>query len=213
MTAESRNERLTREHFDALADKYDLNGGTYLSPLPKLCSDRAAELVLARAREGVIDIGCGTGYLLAKLAAEVPGFSGAGADISPRMLDVARGKLAGVPGVTLVEATADDLPFPDESFGAAVCVMSFHHYPRPEAALGEAARVLASGGIYVIADPLRESGTLEESIAAKRADKETGEYAIYTPRELAAMAENAGLEVTGEEFPAEGCFLLVMKKP
>lgn len=213
MTAESRNERLTREHFDALADKYDLNGGTYLSPLPRLCSDRAAELVLAHAREGVIDIGCGTGYLLAKLAAEVPGFSGAGADISPRMLDVARGKLAGVPGVTLVEATADDLPFPDGSFGAAVCVMSFHHYPRPEAALVEAARVLASGGIYVIADPLRESGTLEESIAAKRADKATGEYAIYTPRELAAMAENAGLEVTGEEFPAEGCFLLVMKKP
>lgn len=213
MTAESRNERLTREHFDALADKYDLNGGTYLSPLPRLCSDRAAELVLARAREGVIDIGCGTGYLLAKLAAEVPGFSGAGADISPRMLDVARGKLAGVPGVTLVEATADDLPFPEGSFGAAVCVMSFHHYPRPEAALGEAARVLASGGIYVIADPLRGSGTLEESIASKRADKETGEYAIYTPRELAAMAENAGLEVTGEEFPAEGCFLLVMKKP
>lgn len=213
MTAESRNERLTREHFDALADKYDLKGGTYLSPLPRLCSDRSAELVLARAREGVIDIGCGTGYLLARLAAEVPELSGAGADISPRMLDVARGKLAGVPGVTLVEATADDLPFPDGSFGAAVCVMSFHHYPRPEAALVEAARVLAGGGIYVIADPLRESGTLEESIAAKRADKETGEYAIYTPRELAAMAENAGLEVTGEEFPAEGCFLLVMKKP
>jgi ubiquinone/menaquinone biosynthesis C-methylase UbiE len=43
-------------------------------------------------------------------------------------------------------ATAEDLPFPDESFDAVVSTLSSHHWADPAAAVAEQARVLRPDG-------------------------------------------------------------------
>ena len=56
-----------------------------------------------------------------------------------------------------VQAAAESMPFPDESFDAVTCVYLFHELPpavRREAAR-EAARVLKPGGVFILADSIQ----------------------------------------------------------
>jgi ubiquinone/menaquinone biosynthesis C-methylase UbiE len=104
----------------------------------------------------VLDVGCGTGTLLLA-AAERVGPSGAlhGVEPSVEMAAHARHKARPrrVP-LEVVEASADSLPYPPESFDAVFCTLVFHHLPRPmqEGAIREMRRVLRPGGRAVIVD-------------------------------------------------------------
>jgi SAM-dependent methyltransferase len=49
------------------------------------------------------------------------------------------------------EASADQLPFPDTVFDAAVCAFGVGHFPEPERVLAEMTRVLAPGGVAALA--------------------------------------------------------------
>jgi ubiquinone/menaquinone biosynthesis C-methylase UbiE len=90
----------------------------------------------------VLDLGCGTGRLSAALA-EQSAARVWGVDSSPEMLAVAREKLPA--SVGLKEGQAEDLPFRDGWFDAAVTWLVVHLLDRPPA-LREVARVLVPGG-------------------------------------------------------------------
>lgn len=100
--------------------------------------------------ERVLDVGCGTGELLARLAAKYPAARLAGLDPVPEMLEVARQKLR--PGVELRVGWANELPWPEESFDVVVSCNMFHYITHPLEALGEMDRVLRPGGRIVITD-------------------------------------------------------------
>ena len=106
----------------------------------------------ARPAGAVLDVGCGTGALLAALAQSEPplGVRLAGLDPSPEMLAVARSKLA--PAVELRVGWAEEIPYGDATFDVVVSCSVFHYLRRPMAALAEMARVLAPGGRLVITD-------------------------------------------------------------
>src|SRR2546421_13031193 len=67
-----------------------------------------------QGNERVLDLGCGTGELLARLAAKYPSAQLAGLDPVPEMLQVAKEKLR--PDVDLRVGWANQLPWPDGSF-------------------------------------------------------------------------------------------------
>ena len=100
--------------------------------------------------ERVLDAGCGSGAVTRDIARRV-GRTGlaVGLDTSPALLAVARA-LADEAGlgdrVEFREGDARRLPFPDQSFDAAVCVTVLSHVPQGEAAIPELVRVLRSGG-------------------------------------------------------------------
>jgi SAM-dependent methyltransferase len=93
----------------------------------------------------VIELGCGTAYLSALLARQ--GARPVGVDLTPAQLATAarcqeRFGLA----FPLVEANAEDVPFPDASFDLVVSEYGASVWCDPERWLAEAARLLRSGG-------------------------------------------------------------------
>jgi SAM-dependent methyltransferase len=94
-----------RASYDALAPGYDLlTAGHDHAGWAAQVEGLAARAGLAGRR--LLDVGCGTGNVLAPMLAR--GYTATGADVSPGMLEIARGKLGG--DVPLVEADMRALP-------------------------------------------------------------------------------------------------------
>lgn len=98
----------------------------------------------------VLDVGCGKGALMRKLAehgAETVGVDPAAPTLAPHPSS---------PALRIVAAGAEKLPFTDHTFDAAVFLNSFHHVPLDlmDAALAEVARVVTPGAKIIIVEPL-----------------------------------------------------------
>jgi len=102
--------------------------------------------LLDHRHQKVLDVGCGTGLMSAKLAAT--GRQVVGVDISSAMIKRARRRNHSRLEFTLGDA--EGLPFPDSCFDAVVNLISFHHYPNPSRAAAEFQRVLRPGGRLVL---------------------------------------------------------------
>jgi len=105
------------------------------------CLDLEIKLILdllsPSKGQRILDIGCGTGISLAPLLEK--GLSLTGIDPSPYMLDVAHKRLGN--RVDLHRGVAEDLPFEDNSFDAALLFTSLEFCDRPAKAIEEACRV------------------------------------------------------------------------
>ncbi len=120
------------------AARYDRTRGASSSVLRAL---RAA-LEGAPGRR-LADIGGGTGNYA--LALQREGWDPIVVDRSPQMLAHAAGK-----GLSVLQADAQHLPFPDASFDAAMMISMLHHVEDRGAALAQARRILRSGGRLVL---------------------------------------------------------------
>jgi SAM-dependent methyltransferase len=98
----------------------------------------------------VLEIACGTGLVTRRLRERLsPSLRLVATDLSKTMLDYARAKLDGRKEIEWREADALKLPFEDNKFGAVVCGFGMMFVPDRQAALREARRVLADGGILL----------------------------------------------------------------
>ncbi|HMQ16244.1 MAG TPA: methyltransferase domain-containing protein [Phycisphaerae bacterium] len=187
-----------RSQFDDWAVWYDR---TILNELVFFPSIRACQEELARWQLGrtstpyrVLDVGCGTGSLLALLSRD-PGAEGlVGLDFSPEMLRGAAGKFAGLPAAKrlfAVNGDAERLPFADGAFDFLTCCNSFHHYPHQQQALCEFRRVLRPWGRLVLIDGFRDNllGYVIFEIGVKLAERHVRHARAA---ELRAMLRNAG---------------------
>ena len=117
---------------------------------PQMAFDAVAEVAPRR----VLEVGCGPGELAARIKDEL-GADVVAVDISPRMVELARGR-----GVDARVGDVQELPFAAASFDCAVAAWMLYHVPEPDRALAELARVLEPGGRLVAVtnapDHLRE---------------------------------------------------------
>ena len=88
----------------------------------------------------VLEVGSGVGALLADIESRAGGAFVVGSDISFGMLRRAPARYA------RVLSDAQQLPFGDSAFGAAVLAFMLFHVPEPKRALKEVRRVLQEGG-------------------------------------------------------------------
>ena len=142
-------EALSKKHFDGQAAEYDQRDTYYYSQNGKISCRDIAEQVKRYPFEALLDVGCGTGFLIDMLAKQKPARY-CGVDLSDGMIRVAKGKA--ISGAEFAVGAADRLPYPDGSFDIVACSQSFHHYPYPERAMREAKRVLRPGGLYILSD-------------------------------------------------------------
>jgi ubiquinone/menaquinone biosynthesis C-methylase UbiE len=103
---------------------------------------RVSELAASQHPRRILEVGCGEGFVLATLAARLPGSRLAGLELDEAALGEARRRC---PGATLVRGDACALPFRAESFDLVVCLEVLEHLPDPVRALRELRRVTRAG--------------------------------------------------------------------
>ena len=95
----------------------------------------------------VLDVGCGTGEITARLAEKFPQASFVGLDLEQSHLDRAAARCAQCgPRVRFQIGDALALPFDDATFDLVVCRHLLQAVPDPARVLGEIRRVLRRGG-------------------------------------------------------------------
>jgi len=114
--------------------------------------------LVSGARGRTLDVGCGTGR---DLPLYPPGVRAVAVDPYPQNLARARRR---APGVPLVRARAEALPFRDGSFDTVVSGLVFCSVSDPARGLAEVRRVLAAGGALRMLEHVRARGRLRSRI-------------------------------------------------
>lgn len=182
--------------FDHHAAGYDR---WYETPLGRVVDRLETELFMRmadpRPGERALDAGCGTGRLCGRLAQR--GLAVVGVDVSAAMLETARRWTANQPGVDLVRADMQSLPFPSGGFDLVCAFTALEFVTVPETALRELWRQVRPRGRLVVA-ALNAYGAWarhRRRAAARGGGGLTAQARFFHPWELKAMLQKA----TGEE--------------
>ena len=152
----------------------------------------------------ILDVGCGAAdiprALLEKAARRKQALSITCLDKSDQMLRIAQGGVT-TPGLTFVQGDATSLPYPPQAFDIAMCSLTLHHLPPPQAVvmLRELRRV---SRVTPVVSDLRRSSLAYASVwtyvklfSRNRLTRHDGPVSVlraYTPAEALALARNAG---------------------
>lgn len=138
----------------------------------------------------VLDVGCGTGYLLKKLAesCEIKGY---GIDVESNMIQVAQRQC---PDMQIQLSACEKTPFDNDTFDLITACMAYHHFSDKQGFASEAARILKTGGYLYIADPYFPFLIRKGINGLLGLSKVTGEF--FTPQEIAGQFCKYGFEVS-----------------
>lgn len=146
--------------------------GRLYSHVAEDAADELAALDKHR-RPTIVDLGCGPGDLVVAISRRLRDARITGLDLSPSMLLWASRHATTDGRLRFVVGDAANLPFGDASVDLVVSTLSLHHWTEPADVFAEIARVLRPDGAALIYD----LGLL-----------------TFGPKEMVAIAENAGLD-------------------
>jgi SAM-dependent methyltransferase len=178
--------------FDVSADAYLRFMGRYSEPL----AVQFADLAGAQPGQRVLDVGSGPGALTAELVRRTGAEAVSAVEPSASFAAAVRERL---PGVDVRRAAAEQLPFPDDTFDAALAQLVVHFMTDPVRGLREMSRVTRPGGMVAacVWDHAGGHGPLTAFWSAVReldpaADDESG-LAGVREGHLARLFAQAGL--------------------
>jgi len=171
--------RKSRDFFDGWAPRYDSSAEQRFFFGPAHVAVLKAARAAGVAPGDVLDVGCGTGRLLERVALLWPHAHLAGIDAAPLMIAEARRKHDGDGRFDFQVGDAVALPFGPSSVDVAFSTFSHHHWSDQRAAVEAVARTLRPGGVFILAN-------MEIRFAAGVQRK---------------LFENAGLEVIAQRRP------------
>ncbi len=141
-----------RAYFDTIAPDWDRMRA--LQADETVVDAEIKAIVLDRPVASLLDVGTGTGRMLALLGGAVG--RAEGIDLSPEMLTLARERLqeAGLRQCLVRQADMEHLSGESRDFEVVIFHQVLHYSTRPGAAVRECARALKAGGRMVIVDYL-----------------------------------------------------------
>jgi ubiquinone/menaquinone biosynthesis C-methylase UbiE len=154
----------------------------------------------------VLDLGCGTGKLLHRLAEQYPHLQGLGLDLSPEMLYQARRQNQHHPRLLFCLGNAEALPGARSQFDAVFNTISFLHYPDPQRVFDEVARVLKAQGRFYLADYSSLWGSTRLGFTP-------GGLRFYSPAQREAFAHQSGLQCLGHHGVLGPVLLSIFQAP
>ena len=179
--------------YDRLARQYDRLWGRYVRRTASVVLDQLPPLDSGT----LLDVGSGTGTLLALACARFPAARLIGAEPSDGMREVAARTLDGL-DVAILAADAAHLPLPDASVDALTCANVPHYLHDPHAAALEWRRVLRPGGTLIVQDYVPNGWPGFSRLVAAN-DREL--VRVYTTGELAQVLRAAGFaQVQAQTF-------------
>ena len=125
--------------FDVAADAYDAFMGRY----SRLLSPQMLDFAEVGEGDRVLDVGSGPGILTGELVARLGPEHVTAIDPSATFVEAARDRH---PGVTVLQGSAEELPFPDRAFDASLAQLVVHFMSDPVRGLAEMRRVTRDGG-------------------------------------------------------------------
>ncbi|MGW1541424.1 class I SAM-dependent methyltransferase [Streptomyces sp. NPDC002309] len=159
--------------------------------------------LVPRRTRSLVDVGCGTGIVTRRFATARAGLRVTGADLTHAMARLAAARLPGA----VVLADCRRLPFRDGEFDSAASVWLLHLLRRPEhvrAAVGECARVLRPGGVYVTTVDKAAAHNVGSDIDAVLASRPRSLFLDTTSAVESYAAEHGLLPAGLTRFPGRG---------
>jgi ubiquinone/menaquinone biosynthesis C-methylase UbiE len=190
--------------FDAWSAFYDLPPVQWATYWP--VHDAITAALVGRHPRRILDLGCGTGQLSARLARSHADATVTGCDFSAGML---RQAAARSDVVDWVRGDAGHLPFGDGSFDAVVSTEAFHWFPDQQRAAEELFRVVTPRGLVLVALVNSPARAVADGIHA--ASRLIGEPFYWpTSADMRTCFERAGFVVERQQriFRLPGGLLL-----
>jgi ubiquinone/menaquinone biosynthesis C-methylase UbiE len=184
--------RNKQQLFDRWAPNYDFLLTTIFY---QAVHKRMLEFVTLPDAPQVLDLGCGTGRLLNRLAAQLPQLQGTGLDFSAVMLEQAQKRLNYPHRLQFLQGNVENLPLTDCSFDAVFNSISFLHYPRPDRVLAEVYRVLKPSGRFYLADY-----TVRDDIKIQQMPFSPGGLRFYSPTARERLMRDAGFATVTHHY-------------
>ncbi|AFY78786.1 MAG: class I SAM-dependent methyltransferase [Hydrococcus sp. C42_A2020_068] len=185
--------------FDRWAPNYDFLLTTVFY---QAVHKRLLEYVKLPERPNVLDLGCGTGRLLNRLADRFPELQGTGLDLSTQMLRQARQRNQHRPRLIFVRGNAESLPFADNQFDAVFNTISFLHYPNPERVFAQVNRVLRPQGYFYLVD-----WAFDRRLSISQVN-----IRFYSPQQREQLGATVGLKCLGHYYLLSKVLLTIFIK-
>lgn len=175
----------TSQFFNSIAEDWDAMSGEVLGgfDLPGMVESR-----IPAGCKVAVDLGCGTGGVLEHLLKKSEQVIGV--DGSARMLELARRRFVGEEDrLSLRIGDLEHLPLRDAEADFVCINLVLHHLSNPRAVLGEVARVLRPGGVFLLTDFDRHG---DESMRADYGDRWLG----FEAETLEGFMREAGFKLS-----------------
>ncbi|MDY6938255.1 MAG: class I SAM-dependent methyltransferase [Cyanobacteriota bacterium] len=192
--------------FDLWALTYDW---LFPSVFYQAVHQRLLEYVQLPPMPRILDLGCGTGRLLSRLAEEIPQLQGTGLDFSTEMLHQARERNRHGLRLNYTSGSAESLPFAPNEFDGVFCTISFLHYPRPEVVFAQIYRVLKPGGQFYWVD----STISEYGPDVLKLPVSPGGMTLYNRAARERLGRESGLAVLRHQYLIGSVLLTIFIKP
>ena len=201
-----------REMFDRIAPAYDRLNHTLSFQIDKLWRRHVVRIVRRMQPRRILDVATGTGDLAIEMARRIRDVHVLGVDLSEKMLDVARCKVAARgldERVVLDVGDAEHLRVSDASVDVVTVAFGVRNFGDLEAGLREMARTIKPGGKVVILEFSTPRNPLFRRV-----------YGLYSHRLLPAIGGMISkdrkayeyLPASVDEFPAPECFMAMMRE-
>ena len=162
----------------------------------KLTEWGLGQLPIGKA-EAILDIGCGGGATIARLAALATDGKVYGVDYSEDSVAASRAtneRLIAAGRVEISQASVSELPFADDRFDVVIAVETHYYWPHLESDVAETLRVLKPGGTFALIAEAYKGGKYDRLLQRLDMLQQRGimNFALLTASEHNALLSAAG---------------------